>query len=166
MNGCLNVFMKRWFFLTFALQKLLVVQLRRWNSQAVESTNLYLSSGLQRPQLSSLGCQFFSTWLLLCLRGPWQSCPVRNFVSAWLVAAALKIRSDPWSMLCFLCQPVGNRPLPAPADIFRAPSWRHLHPLPPQLQLRCHGVIWSHHSDVGCSNWQLRPHFYRAQGQD
>lgn len=75
-------------------------------------------------------------------------------------------KSWPFSTLFFLCQPVGNRPLPASADIFRSSSWRHLHPLPPQLQLRCHGLIWSHHSAVGCSNWQLRPHFHRAQGQD
>lgn len=85
---------------------------------------------------------------------------------SWLIAAALNIRPDLFSMLCFPCQPVGNRPLPAPADIFWSPRWRHLHPLPPQLQLRCHRVIWSHHSAVGCSHWQLRPHFHRAQGQD
>lgn len=41
-----------------------------------------------------------------------------------------------------------------------------MHPLPPQLQLHRYGVVRSHHPAVGCSNWQLRPHFHWAQGQD
>lgn len=62
----------------FALQKLLVVKFWRWHSQTVESSNLYLSSGLQRPQLPSVGCPLFSPWVLLCLWGTWQSCTVRK----------------------------------------------------------------------------------------
>lgn len=65
----------------------------------------------------------------------------------------------------FLRQSVGNRSLPASADVFWSPSRCHLHPLPPKLQLCRHGVVRSHHSALGCPDRKLRPHFHRSQGQ-
>lgn len=70
-------------------------------------------------------------------------------------------------VLCcaFSQQSMGNRPLPAAADVFWSPSGYHLHPLPPQLQLCRHGVVWSHHPALGCPKRKLRPHLHRSQGQ-
>ena len=66
---------------------------------------------------------------------------------------------------CFLQQSVGNWSLPASTDVCRSPSWHHLHPLPPQLQLCGHWVIWPHHPPLGRPDWKLRAHLHWSQGQ-
>lgn len=70
-------------FLSF--QKLLVVQFRRWYSEVMESPNVYLSGGLQRAQLPSVGHAVFPLWLLFCVWRTWQGSPVRNFRPCFVI---------------------------------------------------------------------------------